>query len=370
MKSHAGERENMHDDSNKGEIIVYQSDDGRIRLDVRLERETLWMTQAHMAQLFQCSVDNISLHVKNIFDEGELDPEATTEDFSVVRQEGARQVSRQLTHYNLDVVISVGYRVKSLIATRFRIWATERLKEYIVKGFTMDDERLKNPPVKGSAVPDYFDEMLERIRDIRASERRVYLRVREIFAMAADYEPTLSETTKFFSVIQNKLHFAATGMTAAELIHSRADHLLPNMGLMTWKGGEVHKSDVTTAKNYLNDDEIEQLNRIVTMWLDFAEDHAKRRKQVFIKDWEQKLDEFLRFNERRVLPNAGKVSKQTAEDHARTEYEKFEVRRREYKESLGASDYVKQLEEAAKLIPPKKNPRKSTKPQGNRKDKP
>jgi hypothetical protein len=334
----------------KGEILVYQSDDGKVRLDVRLERETLWMTQSDMAQLFQCSSDNISLHLKNIYDERELDPSATTEEFSAVRQEGIRQVQRKITFYNLDVVISVGYRVKSLIATRFRIWATQRLKEYIVKGFTMDDERLKNPPVKGSAIPDYFDEMLARIRGIRASERRMYLRVREIFALAADYEPTWSETTKFFSIIQNKLHFAATGLTAPELIRSRADHLSPNMGLTTWKGGEVRKTDVTSAKNYLQKDEIEELNRIVTMWLDFAEDQAKRRRQVFMKDWEQKLDEFLRFNERRVLPDAGKVSKPAAEDHAKTEYEKFEVLRRKYKESLGEGETIKQLEEAAKML--------------------
>jgi len=186
-----------------GELIVYKAENGRVKIDVRLENETLWMTQSDMARLFQCSTDNISLHLKNIYDEGELDRDSTTEDFSVVRLEGKRTVRRKMTFYNLDAVISVGYRVKSLIATRFRIWATERLKEYIVKGFTMDDERLKNPPAAGSAVPDYFDEMLERIRDIRASERRMYLRVREIFAMAADYEPSLSETTKFFSVIQN-----------------------------------------------------------------------------------------------------------------------------------------------------------------------
>jgi hypothetical protein len=235
----------------KTEILVYQTDDGKIKLDVRLERETLWMTQNDMAHLFQCTADNISLHLKNIYSEGELTPSGTTEEFSVVRLEGARHVVRRLTFYNLDAVISVGYRVKSLVATRFRIWATERLKEYIVKGFVMDDERLKNPPVKGSAVPDYFDEMLTRIRDIRASERRMYLRVREIFAMAADYEPTWRETTKFFSVIQNKLHFAATGMTAAELIRSRADHQMPNMGLTTWKGSEVRKTDMTTAKAIL-----------------------------------------------------------------------------------------------------------------------
>ena len=248
------------------------------------------------------------------------------------------------------MIISVGYRVKSLIATRFRIWATQQLKEYIVKGFVMDDERLKNPPVKGSAFPDYFDEMLARIRDIRASERRMYLRVKEIFTMAGDYDPSWNETIKFFSIIQNKLHFAATGMTAAELIQSRANHLFPNMGLTSWKEGEVRKTDVTTAKNYLNEEEIDKLNRIVVMWLDFAEDQAKRRKQVFMKDWEQKLDEFLRFNDRKVLPNAGKVSKLAAEEHAKAEYAQFEVCRRAYKESIGEAETIKQLEEAAKEL--------------------
>ncbi len=200
--------------------------------------------------------------------------------------------------------------------------------------------------------------MLARIRDIRSSERRMYLRVREIFAMAADYEPTWSETTRFFSVIQNKLHFAATGMTAAELIRSRADHSLPNMGLTTWKAGEVRRTDVTTAKNYLNEGEIAELNRVVSMWLDFAEDQAHRRKQVFMKDWEGKLDEFLRFNERRVLRNAGRVSKKAAEEHAKSEFEKFEVRRREQKEALGEAEYIRQLEEAAKQLLPLDDPGK------------
>ena len=324
----------------KGEVLLYKSDDGGIRLDVRLEDETVWLTQPLMAELFQTTQQNISQHVQNIYEEVELIEEATHKKFLSVRQEGNRQVKRNLDYYNLDMIISVGYRVKSLIATRFRIWSTRLLKEYVVKGFTMDDERLKNPPVKGSTVPDYFDEMLARIRDIRASERRMYLRVREIFAMATDYEPTWSETTKFFSVIQNKLHYAATGLTAAELIISRADSQLSNMGLTSWKGSEVRKTDVSIAKNYLHSEEIEELNRIVTMWLDFAEDQAKRRKQVFMNDWEQKLDEFLRFNDRRVLPNAGTVSKQAGEDHAKAEYEKFEVRRREFKESLGEADYT------------------------------
>ena len=295
-----------------------------------------------LAELFQTTVANISMHIKNIYDERELEPEATVKDFLTFRQEGNRDVQRNLTHYNLDMVISVGYRVKSMAATRFRIWATQRLTEYIVKGFTMDDERLKNPPVAGSSVPDYFDEMLSRIRDIRASERRLYLRVKEIFAMAADYEPSWSETTKFFSVIQNKLHYAATGMTAAALIQSRANHSLPNMGLTTWKGDEVRKTDATVAKNYLTETEIDELNRIVVMWLDFAEDQARRRKQVFMKDWEQRLDEFLKFNERRVLGNAGKVSKQVADEIAKDEYEQFSQRRREYKEQQGEDAALKE----------------------------
>ena len=338
-----------------GEVLVYRTEDGTIRLDVRLEDETVWLTQQMMAELFQSSKQNISHHIQAIYEEGELEPKATVKKYLTVRREGNRDVRRELEYYNLDMIISVGYRVKSLVATRFRIWATQRLTEYIVKGFTMDDERLKNPPVKDAAVPDYFDEMLARIRDIRASERRVYLRVREIFAMAADYEPTWSETTRFFSIIQNKLHFAATGMTAAELIKSRANHLLPNMGLTSWHGGEVRKTDITTAKNYLRAEEIDELNRIVVMWLDFAEDQARRRKRIFMQDWQQKLDDFLRFNERRVLPGAGTVSRKGAEDHARAEYEQFETRRREDREALGAADYVKQLEETARRLPAKNN---------------
>ena len=329
-----------------GEFLVYE-EGGRIKINVRLEGETVWLTQQMLADLFQTSKQNIGQHLKNIFDEGELDLNSVVKKFFTTAADGKKY---ETNFYNLDAIISVGYRVKSLLATRFRIWATLRLKEYIVKGFTMDDERLKNPPVAGSAVPDYFDEMLERIRDIRASERRMYLRVKEIFAMAGDYDPTWLETTKFFSVIQNKLHFAATGMTAPQLILSRADHMKANMGLTNWKSGEVRKTDVATAKNYLKEQEIEELNRIVVMWLDYAEDQARRRKQVFMKDWEEKLDEFLRFNDRRVLPNAGSVSKKHAEDHAREEYDQFAQRRREYKEALGEKEAIKILEEAARFM--------------------
>ncbi len=338
-----------------GEVLIYQTDDGQAKVDVRLVNESLWMTQSDMALLFQCSADNISLHLKNIYDEGELSREATSEEFSVVRKEGSRAVRRKMLFYNLDTVISVGYRVKSLIATRFRIWATERLKEYIIKGFVMDDERLKNPPVAGSEVPDYFDEMLERIRDIRASERRMYLRVREIFKLAADYEPSLKETTAFFSIIRNKLHYAVTGLTAAELIQQRASHTLPNMGLTTWKSEVVRKTDVTTAKNYLKEDEIDGLNLIVGMWLDYAERQAKQRQQVFMKDWQEKLDGFLKFNEYNILQNAGNISKKQADDYARREYAKFESTRREYIENQAEEKYMKDLEQAAKQLPVKKN---------------
>lgn len=337
-----------------GEIVFYQSDDGTIRLETRLENDTLWLTQQQMAELFQTSKQNISHHIRSIYEEGELAAEATVKNYLTVQREGNREVQRKIEYYNLDLVISVGYRVKSLIATRFRIWATRQLKEYIVKGFVMDDERLKNPTVAGSAVPDYFNEMLERVRDIRASERRMYLRVREIFALAADYEPSLPETNRFFSIIQNKLHFSATGYTAAELIARRADHALPNMGLTNWARDDVRKTDVTIAKNYLKRDEITALNRIVTMWLDFAEDQASRRKQVFMQDWQARLDEFLRFNDRDVLPNAGKVSKRVADEKAQAEYERFAAHRREAKELQGEAELMKQVEAAAKLVPARK----------------
>jgi hypothetical protein len=337
-----------------GEIVFYQSDDGAIRLETRLENDTLWLTQQQMSELFQTTQQNISLHIQNIYAEGELTDLATHKKSLWVRQEGTRQVQRELDSYNLDMVISVGYRVKSLIATRFRIWATQQLKEYIVKGFVIDDERLKNPPVAGSAVPDHFADLLARIRDIRASERRMYLRVREIFALATDYEPSLPETNLFFSIIQNKLHFATTGMTAAELITTRVNHTLPNSGLTSWASDEVRKSDVTIAKNYLNSEEITELNRIVTMWLDFSEDQATRRKQVFMRDWQTKLDEFLRFNDRDVLPDAGSVSKKAADEKACTEYEQYATLRRETKERMGEAELIKQLEATAKLIPTSK----------------
>ncbi len=346
-----------------GEIVLYQTEDGKTRLECRFAHETLWLSQALIAELFQKDVRTINEHLQNIFAEGELDAQATIRKVRIVRLEGTREVVRDIEHYSLDAILAVGYRVSSERGRQFRRWATERLQEYLVKGFTMDDERLKNPPVEGSGVPDYFDELLERIRDIRASEKRMYLRVREIFALAADYEPARAQTTTFFQTIQNKLHFAATGMTAPELIAGRADHHKPNMGLTVWKGEVVRKGDVTVAKNYLNQEEISELNRIVTMWLDFAEDQARRRRQVFLRDWETKLNEFLRFNERAVLPDKGKVSKVKADEHAELEYEQFAERRRTLLEAEGERAQEKALEDAAKQLPeppkPKRKRRKS-----------
>jgi len=332
----------------RGEILLYQTEDGRTRVECRFQDETIWLSQAMMAELYQTSKQNISLHLQNLYEEGELDANRVVKEYLTTGPDGKKY---GVLHYNLDAILAVGYRVRSQRGTQFRRWATERLREYLVKGFVLDDERLKNPPAPGLGVPDYFDEMLERIRDIRASEKRMYLRVKEIFAMAADYEPSSEQTMLFFRVIQNKLHFAATGMTAAELIRSRADHTLPNLGLTSWKSDEVRKTDVTIAKNYLNAEEIDELNRIVVMWLDFAEDQARRRKQVFMKDWEQRLDEFLQFNQRDVLTNAGRISKADADAFAQDQYDRFAERRRAFKEAQGEQDAIKALEDATKNLP-------------------
>jgi hypothetical protein len=345
----------MHDDEHenpRGELILYETEDGRTRVECRFADDTLWLSQALMAELFQTSPQNITQHLKALYEEGEIDEEATCKEYLQVRQEGAREVRRSVKHYNLDAILAVGYRVRSVRGTQFRRWATERLREYLVKGFTLDDERLRNPPVDGRGVPDYFGELLERIRDIRASERRMYLRVREIFAMAADYVPNHEQTARFFQTIQNKLHYTVTGRTAAELIRERADHGRPHMGLTTWKGGDVRKGDVTVAKNYLRDGEIDELNRIVVMWLDYAEDQARRRRQVFLRDWEERLDAFLRFNERGVLPGAGRTSRAEADRHAEAEYEKFAARRRELLEAEGARADLDALQAQARRLSP------------------
>ena len=333
-------------------LLLYQTADGQTRLECRFDQETLWLTQAQMAELFQTTPQNVTLHLKAIFAEGELDERATCKDYLQVRPEGGRAVSRSLRHYNLPAILAVGYRVRSARGTQFRQWATERLSEYLVKGFTMDDERLKNP---GPNRPDYFDELLERIRDIRASERRMYLRVREILALAADYAPSDQDTQLVFQTIQNKLHFAATGHTAPELIEDRASASEPNMGLTSWKGEVVRKGDVTVAKNYLRTGEIEELNRIVVMFLDFAEDQARRRKQVFLRDWQTRLDEFLRFNDREVLPDAGRVSRKAADEQAAAAYEEFAQRRREQSERDG----LRELEDTVRQLPAPKGKGKS-----------
>ncbi|MCF7353622.1 RhuM family protein [Vibrio sp. CK2-1] len=316
----------------QGEFILFTSVDGQTRVECRFESDTLWLSQAMIGELYGKAKSTISEHIKNIFTEGELDENSVVRLYRTTASDGK---SYNVQYFSLPLVIAVGYRVRSQRGTQFRQWATGVLKEYLIKGFVMDDERLKNPPVGSSAVPDYFDEMLERIRDIRASERRVYLRVKEIFTMAADYEPSNQETNRFFQIIQNKLHYASTKMTAAELIASRVDANKPDMGLTSYKGDEVRKTDITIAKNYLYEDEIKELNRIVNMWLDFAEDQALRRKQVFLQDWAEKLDQFLSFNDREVLSGAGSVSKKAADDKAKLEFDHFAEQRRRLKEAEG-----------------------------------
>ncbi|WP_025738994.1 virulence RhuM family protein [Salinivibrio socompensis] len=332
----------------QGEFVLFTSADGQTRVECRFESDTLWLSQAVMAELYDKDIRTINEHLVNIYKEGELVQSATIRKFRIVRLEGSRQVSREIDHYNLEAILAVGYRVRSQRGTQFRQWATQTLQEYLIKGFVMDDERLKNPPVGPSAVPDYFDEMLERIRDIRASERRVYLRVKEIFTMAADYEPSNQETNRFFQIIQNKLHYACTHMTAAELIASRVDASKPDMGLTSYKGDEVRRTDVTVAKNYLRENEIKELNRIVNMWLDFAEDQALRRKQVFLQDWADKLDQFLSFNDREILSGAGQISKKAADDKAKLEFEHFAEQRRRLKEAEGEKVNIAALKAALK----------------------
>jgi hypothetical protein len=344
-----------------GELLLYETEDSKARIECRFAEETVWMSQAQMAELFQTTPQNITLHLKALYEEGEINKVATSKDFLQVRTEGKRSVHRTVQYYNLDGVLAVGYRVRSLRGTQFRQWATDQLREYLVKGFVLDDERLKHPAVKGIAAPDHFDEMLERIRDIRASEARVYLRVKEIFALAADYDPMRPDAAAFFNIMQNKLHVAATGKTGAELVFARADHTTENMGLKSWKAGSVHKSDVSVAKNYLTQEEVSGLNRIVVMWLDFAEDQTLQRKEIFLKDWETKLDNFLRFTERQVLTNAGTVSHDQAVEKAEAEYELFVARRREWLEAEGQRETVEALESVARQLEPTAKPKRGKK---------
>jgi len=322
----------------KSQLLLYTSEDGKQRIDVMLDNNTVWLSQVDLTELFQTSKQNISLHLRNIYAEGELSRESTVKEYLTVRQEGKRQISRRIEYYNLEAIIAVGYRVRSHRGTQFRQWATERLNEFLVKGFVLDDERLKEGRHLGV---DYFDELLERIRDIRASEKRFYQKIRDIYKLAVDYDPKAEETLEFFSIVQNKLHFAISGKTAAELIAERANASKPNMGLSSWKGSKVRRHDVTIAKNYLNKDELDKLNRIVVMYLDYAEDLALRRRQIFMKDWREKLDAFLQFNERDILQNAGMVSKAVADQLAIEQYEKFNAHRLAIEEDTEAlEDYA------------------------------
>jgi len=334
-------------------ILIYQSSDGKTKLDVILEDETIWLSQKQLCDLYGKSKSTISEHIKTIFEDEELDEKVVVRKFRTTTRHGAidgKTQTNDVKHYNLDMIIAIGLKVRSRIGVQFRKWANSTLKEYIVKGFVIDDDRLKNPPVADSHVPDYFDEMLERIRDIRASERRVYLRVREIFKLASDYDPSWSETTKFFQHIQNKLHYAVTHKTAAEIISTRADATKPNMGITAIEKDNIKSTDVTVAKNYLSEQEIDELNRIVVMWLDYAEDQAKRRKRIFLKDWEEKLDNFLAFNDREVLENFGSISKKDADKVAKDEYKKFSAQRRAEREAIGERENIKALEDIAKTI--------------------
>ncbi len=302
-------------------ILFYQSEDGTSRIEVRLEEGTVWLPQVLIAELYQTTKQNISLHIRNIFDEGELQPDSVVKEYLTTAADGKQYRTK---FYNLDMILAIGYRVRSHRGTQFRVWATERLREYLVKGFVLDDIRLKEGRSIGA---DYFDELLERIRDIRASEKRFYQKIRDIYRLAIDYDPKADTTLAFFKTVQNKLHWAITGHTAAELIAERVDARKPNMGLTSWKGAKVRKGDVTVAKNYLNEEEIRNLNRIITMYLDYAEVQAERKQPIYMKDWVQKLDAFLQFNEREILTGSGQVSMEVAKKLALEEYVKFSRRR-------------------------------------------
>ena len=329
----------------QGEILLYENGGEKEFVSVVFQDETFWLTQSGMAELFDCSTDNISLHLKNIYAEEELTPEATTEKISVVRQEGTRQVCRTLDHYNLDAIIAVGYRVNSKKATRFRQWATKTLKEYIQKGFVLNDEMLKNGHPFGR---DYFDELLERIREIRASERRAYQKIADIFEQCSyDYDKNSETTRAFYAFVQNKLHFAVTGKTAAELISERATLDSPTMGLTTWKGapdGKILKSDVLVAKNYLNEKEISRLNRLVTMFIDYAELMAEDEQLMSMEDWLRETDRFLANNRRNVLEGKGYISRDQAVKKVGEIYEQF----RKKQDADYISDFDRAMEQYLK----------------------
>ncbi len=301
-----------------GEFLLYQTADGQTRIECRFADESIWLSQRLMAELFQTTVPNITQHLATIYEDGELDRAATVKKYLTVQTEGSREVSRQIDHYNLDAILSVGYRVRSHRGTQFRIWATERLREFLVKGFAMDDARLKQ-----AGGGNYFEELLARIRDIRSSERVFWRKVLDIYATSLDYDPSREASALFFKTIQNKMHWAAHGHTAAEIVHERTDASQPNMGLTAWSGTKPRKTDVSIAKNYLNQDEIEALNRIVTAYLEFAELQALNRKPMTMADWIVKLDDFLKLGDREILSHAGRISHDEAKEKAEAEYELY-----------------------------------------------
>jgi len=309
----------MSDLPAKSEFLIYEAENGAIKLEVRFEGETVWLAQQLMADLFQTTQQNISLHLQNIYEEGELHLSATHKECLSVRREGKRDVQRTLDFYNLDAIISVGYRIKSRVATQFRIWATQRLREYIVKGFVLDDERLKNPDVPF----DYFEELTRRIQDIRTSERRFYQKITDIYATSLDYDPTTETSLTFFRTVQNKVHWAITDQTAAEIIAARADRKQPDMGLTNWRGVKPRKEDAVIAKNYLAAPELAALNNLVEQYLVFADGQAMRRIPMRMADWVAKLDGFLKLNERDVLTHAGRIAHEEAVGHAAQEYDAF-----------------------------------------------
>lgn len=305
-------------DEPSGEVILYQREDGAPAIEVRLDADTVWLSQQQIAELFQTTRTNIVKHIQHVYEEGELDEAATCEHFSQVRQEGNRQVTRQIPHYNLDLIISVGYRVKSKVATQFRIWATERLREYLVKGFTMDDQKLKN---LGGGT--YWRELLERIRDIRSSEKVLYRQVLDLYATSIDYDPKAEETVEFFKIVQNKLHYAAHGHTAAEVIAARADATKPSMGLTSFAGAQPRKSDVSVAKNYLSETELKKLNTLVSAYFDAAEFRAQNHEPTYMKDWLAHLDRLIMAMDAQTLTGPGNVSHRQAVTHAEDEYAKY-----------------------------------------------
>ena len=330
---------------NSGKILIYQNEKGDTKVDVYFEEDTIWMTQKSMCELYQVAKSSISEHISNIFKDGELEPAATVRKFRTVQIEGGRQVARERDYYNLDMILAVGYRVRSNVGSHFRRWASGVLTEYMKKGFALNDERLRNPREFGA---DYFDELLERIRDIRASEKRVYQKVKDIFALSVDYDSKSPAAQNFFKSVQNKLEYAATGYTAPEIIAARADASKDNMGLTSFKGARVRRGDVTVAKNYMTQEEISTLNLIVNMYLDYAELQAKGHHPMHMADWERKLGEFLRFNGRDVLENFGTVKREVAEQLALDEYEQFDAHRR----ALEAEDDFAELATDVKKLKP------------------